>query len=67
MKGEHKALAPSPTILVLEVLYKRRWLTLRNNRQKAGQLFKDKVATLPPELQQAKGFLKGSTVPVVRP
>ena len=35
-------------------------------RQKAGQLFKDKVATLPPELKQAKGFLKGSTVPAVR-
>ena len=34
-------------------------------RQKAGQLFKDKVATLPPELKQAKGFLKGSTVPAI--
>lgn len=35
--------------------------------QKAGQLFKEKVTTLPPRLQQAKGFVNGNIVPAVRP
>ncbi|CAF9934506.1 Saccharopine dehydrogenase [Imshaugia aleurites] len=35
--------------------------------QKAGQLFHDKVATLPPQLQQAKGIPNGNVVPAVGP